>query len=121
MTLLQSMQEAKDALFDVEEYLRDPAVCITMVPWRRIEDIVPFYAKVIYDYQEECHFTVIATRDIEYDIRNVFKGIDFYNQYENIEIYKDDDTRLEDFLSSIDNDDITAMAMSKMGVDINDY
>jgi len=110
------MEAAHEALREVEWRIENANICTTIVEWRLIDDIWPFHSKIVYDNDLGRFCTVIAVKDDDYHIRDIFEGIELFSTFEELEFNKSDTVLFERFLSELDKETLSELIHNEMGV-----
>ena len=101
---------------EVDWRLENANICTTIVDWRLIDDVYPFYSKIVFDSDLDSFCTVIGTLDDTYHVRDIFHGIEFFHHFDDLQLYKEDTTLFERFLKSISAEDMNELIHNEMGV-----
>ena len=115
MNLLGMMEAVHEAQREVDWRLEQSNICTTMVDWRLIDDIYPFYSKIIHDC-DVGFCTVIGTLDDGYHVRDIYHGIEFFHTYIDIKLNKSNPELLEKFKDSIDKFTMSELVQAEMGL-----
>lgn len=115
MNILGHIEAVHEAMREVEWRLEQANICTTIVDWRLIDDVYPFYSKIVYD-SDVGFCTVIGTLDDDYHVRDIFHGIEFYHHYDDLVIDKSNTQLFEEFLESVSPSDLNELIHNEMGV-----
>jgi hypothetical protein len=116
MNILGYMEAAHAAMREVEWRLDQANICTTIVDWRLIDYIWPFYSKIVYDNDLGSFCTVVAVQDDDYHIRDIFEGIELFNTFVEAKFNKSDTVLFEKFLSRLDKETLNEIIHNEMGV-----
>ena len=115
MNILGQMEAVHEAMREVDWRLEQPNITTTLVDWRLIDDVYPFYSKIIHDC-DVGFCTVIATLDDTYHVRDIYHGIEFFHHFTDIDLNKSDTVLLDKFIASISPEDLSQLVLEEMGL-----